>query len=188
MDTDTGLLLLRLLAGLLIAAHGVQKVSFRLGGSGLAGGTEEFRHDGFRGGALTALAAGAAQIGSGLLLAAGALTPLGAAGAIGVMTVALTVKWPHGLWVQHDGYEYPLVLIGIATTLAVTGPGRFSADRALGLPHWPLWSAAAALAVGVAGGLAVRALLHDPAVPASPAPTAPADTSAPPPHPEGPRR
>lgn len=170
MDTDTGLLLLRLLAGLLIAAHGVQKVSFLLGGSGLAGGTEEFRRDGFRGGALTALAAGAGQIGSGLLLAAGALTPLGAAGAIGVMTVALTVKWPHGLWVQHDGYEYPLVLIGIAATLALTGPGRFSADRALGLPHWRGWTAAAALAVGVAGGLAVRALLRDAAASAAPAP------------------
>ncbi|MFB6559117.1 DoxX family protein [Streptomyces sp. NPDC056400] len=165
---DTGLFLLRLLAGLLIAAHGVQKVSFRLGGSGLAGGAAEFRRDGFRGGALTALAAGAGQIGSGLLLAAGALTPLGATMAIGVMTVALTVKWPHGLWVQHDGYEYPLVLIGIATGLALTGPGRFSVDRALGLPHWPGWSAAAALVLGAASGLAVRALLHDPATPPAP--------------------
>ncbi|MFE5718980.1 DoxX family protein [Streptomyces erythrochromogenes] len=170
MDTDTGLLLLRLLTGLLLAAHGVQKVSFLLGGSGLAGGTEEFRHDGFRGGALTALAAGAGQIGSGLLLAAGALTPLAAAGTIGVMTVALTVKWPNGLWVQHDGYEYPLVLIGIATTLALAGPGRLSADQALGLPHWPAWSAAASLAAGVAGGLAARALLHHPPAPATQAP------------------
>lgn len=168
MDTDTGLLLLRLLVGLLIAAHGVQKVSFLLGGTGLAGGTEEFRHDGFRGGTFTALAAGASQIGSGLLLAAGALTPLAAAGAIGVMTVALTVKWPNGLWVQHDGYEYPLVLIGTATTLALTGPGRLSADHALDLPPWPAWSAPAALTLGVAGGLAARALLHQPPAPHAP--------------------
>ncbi|KJY36539.1 DoxX protein, partial [Streptomyces sp. NRRL S-495] len=41
---DTGLLILRLVTGLLIAGHGIQKVSFRLDGSGLAGGTEEFRH------------------------------------------------------------------------------------------------------------------------------------------------
>lgn len=168
MDTDTGLLLLRLLTGLLIAAHGVQKVSFLLGGSGLVSGTGSS--------GTTASAAGrsppspreAGQIGSGLMLAAGALTPLAAAGAIGVMTVALTVKWPNGLWVQHDGYEYPLVLIGIATTLALTGPGRLSADHALGLPHWPAWSAAAALALGTAGGLAVRALLHHPPAPAPP--------------------
>ncbi|MFF3734270.1 DoxX family protein [Streptomyces sp. NPDC002476] len=160
---DTGLLILRLVAGLLIAGHGIQKVSFRLGGSGLAGGTEEFRHDGFRGGALTALAAGAGQIGSGLLLAAGALTPVAATGAIGVMTVALTVKWPHGLWVQKDGYEYPLILIVIAAALSLTGPGRYSADQALGLLPWPGWSAATAVAVGVACGLATRALLHRPA-------------------------
>ncbi|MFE7428843.1 DoxX family protein [Streptomyces sp. NPDC057545] len=160
---DTGLLILRLVAGLLIAGHGIQKVSFRLGGSGLAGGTEEFRHDGFRGGALTALAAGAGQIGSGLLLAAGALTPLAAAGAIGVMTVALTVKWPHGLWVQKDGYEYPLILIVIAAALSLTGPGRHSADQALGLLPWPGWSTATAVAVGAACGLAARALLHHPA-------------------------
>lgn len=60
------------MAGLPIAGHGVQKVGFRPGGSGLDGGTQEFRHDGFRGGELTALAARAGRIGSGLLLAAGA--------------------------------------------------------------------------------------------------------------------
>ncbi|WP_432129310.1 DoxX family protein [Streptomyces sp. bgisy082] len=163
---DTGLLILRLVAGLLIAGHGMQKVSFRLGGNGLAGGTEEFRQDGFRGGALTALAAGAGQIGSGLLLAAGALTPLAAASAIGVMTVALTVKRPNGLWVQNDGYEYPLVLITTAAALALTGPGRFSADRTLDLLPWPTPWALAAIATGVAAGLATRAVLHRPAPPA----------------------
>ncbi|MFD8009782.1 DoxX family protein [Streptomyces sp. NPDC058955] len=162
---DTGLLILRLVAGLLIAGHGVQKVSFRLGGSGLAGGTEEFRHDGFRGGALTALAAGAGQLGSGLLLACGALTPLAATGAIGVMTVALTVKWPHGLWVQKDGYEYPLVLVTVSYVLALSGPGGYSVDQALGLLPWPAWVAALALPAGAGSGFAVRALLHrrDPA-------------------------
>ncbi|MEU2394046.1 DoxX family protein [Streptomyces sp. NPDC007369] len=162
---DTGLLVLRLVAGLLIAGHGVQKVSFRLGGNGLAGGTEEFRHDGFRGGALTALAAGAGQIGSGLLLACGALTPLAAAGAVGVMTVALTVKRPHGLWVQNDGYEYPLVLIVLSAVLGLTGPGRLSADALLGLTPWPAWWAAVAALGGVGSGLAVRALLHRPGPP-----------------------
>ncbi|MFG3505563.1 DoxX family protein [Streptomyces sp. NPDC047821] len=164
---DIGLLLLRLLTGLLIAGHGVQKVSFRLGGAGLGGGAEEFRHDGFRGGRLTALAAGAGQIGSGLLLAGGALTPLAAAGAAGVMTVALTVKWRHGLWVQKDGFEYPLVLVVIASALALTGPGRHSADALLGLLPWPWWAPVLAVAGGVGSGLAVRALLHAPA-PSSP--------------------
>ncbi|MFJ3502533.1 DoxX family protein [Streptomyces sp. NPDC090135] len=169
---DTGLLILRLLVGLLVAGHGVQKVSSHLGGRGLAGGTEEFRADGFRGGALTALAAGGGQIGSGLLLAAGLLTPLAAAGVIGVMTVALTVKWRHGLWVQNDGYEYPLVLIGTAAALAATGPGTRSLDAALGLTPYPPWWAALALAAGLGSGLLTRLLLHRPA-PAAPHAAAP---------------
>ncbi|MVO87775.1 DoxX family membrane protein [Streptomyces sp. p1417] len=159
---DTGLLVLRWLVGLLIAGHGVQKVSFRLGGDGLAGGTEEFRRDGFRGGRLTALVAGGSQLGAGLFLAAGLLTPLAAMAAMGVMTVAGTVKRHNGLWVQKDGYEYPLVLVGTAAVLVLTGPGRWSADHAFGLTPWPWWVQAAALVAGPASGLLTRAVLHRP--------------------------
>ncbi|MFR9793530.1 DoxX family protein [Streptomyces sp. MB22_4] len=157
---DAGLLVLRLVAGLLVAGHGVQKVSFRLGGHGLAGGTEEFRHDGFRGGRLTAVAAGASQIGAGLFLTAGLLTPLAAMAAMGVMTVAGTVKLPKGLWVQNDGYEYPMVLVVISAALALTGPGRWSLDQALGTTPWPAWVALAAIVVGPASGLLTRVVLH----------------------------
>ncbi|MFF8657345.1 DoxX family protein [Streptomyces huasconensis] len=157
---DTGLLVLRLVVGLLIAGHGVQKVSFRLGGDGLAGGTREFRHDGFRGGRLTAVAAGGSQIGAGLFLAAGLLTPAAAMAAMGVMTVAGSVKWPQGLWVQNDGYEYPLVLVVVSAVLALTGPGRWSADHALGLTPWPLWVSVAAVVIGPVSGLLTRAVLH----------------------------
>ncbi|MEU2227363.1 DoxX family protein [Streptomyces sp. NPDC012751] len=157
---DAGLLILRVVAGLLVAGHGVQKVSFRLGGHGLAGGTEEFRHDGFRGGRLTAVVAGASQIGAGLFLAAGLLTPLAAMAAMGVMTVAGTVKWPNGLWVQNDGYEYPLVLVVVSAVLALTGPGRWSLDHAAGITPWPLWVAVAAIVVGPVSGLLTRLVLH----------------------------
>ncbi|MFF7474527.1 DoxX family membrane protein [Streptomyces sp. NPDC008092] len=157
---DAGLLILRLLAGLLIAGHGVQKVSFRLGGKGLVGGTEEFRHDGFRGGRLTAVVAGGSQIGAGLFLAAGLLTPLAAMAAMGVMTVAGTVKWPKGLWVQNDGYEYPMVLVVVSVALSLTGPGRWSVDHALGLTPWPLWLVLAAIVIGPTSGLLTRAVLH----------------------------
>jgi putative oxidoreductase len=159
---DAGLLILRLAVGLLIAGHGVQKVSFRLGGNGLAGGTEEFRHDGFRGGRLTALVAGASQIGSGLFLAAGLLTPLAAMAAMGVMTVAGTVKRPKGLWVQNDGYEYPLVLVVVSAALALTGPGRWSVDHALAVTPWPAWITLPAIVLGPVSALLTRTVLHRP--------------------------
>ncbi|MEU3858672.1 DoxX family protein [Streptomyces sp. NPDC028722] len=157
---NTGLLVLRLVVGLLIAGHGVQKVSFHLGGHGLAGGTEEFRHDGFRGGRLTAVVAGTSQVGAGLFLAAGLLTPLAAMAAMGVMTVAGTVKRVHGLWVQNDGYEYPLVLVAACAALALTGPGRWSLDHASGLAPWPVWIVLPALVIGPTSGLLTRAVLH----------------------------
>lgn len=159
---NAGLLVLRLVTGLLIAGHGVQKVSFRLGGHGLAGGTEEFRHDGFRGGRLTAIVAGASQIGAGLFLTAGLLTPLAAMAAMGVMTVAGTVKRPKGLWVQNDGYEYPMVLVVVSAALALTGPGRWSLDQALGITPWPLWVVLPAIVAGPVSGLLTHVVLHRP--------------------------
>ncbi|MEU9215756.1 DoxX family protein [Streptomyces sp. NPDC048376] len=161
---DSGLLVLRLVVGLLIAGHGVQKISYRLGGNGLAGGTEEFRRDGFRGGRLTALAAGGSQIGAGLFLAVGLLTPLAAMAATGVMTVAGTVKWHKGLWVQNDGYEYPLVLVTASASVALTGPGRWSLDHLLGPGPWPLWISISAIVIGLISGLLTRTLLNDPAL------------------------
>lgn len=165
MGIDLGLALLRVVVGVLLVGHGLQKVTHLFGGEGLAGGVAELRGDGFRGGALSALAAGLGQTAAGALLAAGALTPAAASAAIGVMTVAATVKAPHGLWVQHDGYEFPLVLIVVAATLAVTGPGGWSVDALLGLGRPPVLLGLAATAVGLTAGFATRALLTRPTTP-----------------------
>ncbi|MGW0712407.1 DoxX family protein [Streptomyces sp. NPDC002643] len=159
---DIGLLVLRVAIGLLFAGHGIQKVSHRLGGHGIEGGAAEFRADGFRGGRLTAAAAGLGQITAGLLFCAGALTPLAATIAAGVMTVAITVKWHNGLWVQHDGYEYPLVLVILPAVLTLTGPGRWSVDQALGLLAWSPWWTVAAVGLGVFSGLMTRVILGRP--------------------------
>lgn len=160
MGDDVGILLLRVVLGLLLTGHGIQKVSFRLGGKGLAGGIQEFASDGFRGGVYTALAAGLGQIGAGLFLILGFLTPVAAVAAIGVMTVAATVKTKNGLWVQNDGYEYPLVLIAMASTLSLTGAGRWSLDALLGIDQLPLWTGILASLAGILAGFAVRLVLH----------------------------
>ncbi|GAA3074433.1 MULTISPECIES: DoxX family protein [Actinomycetes] len=160
MGEDIGLLILRLVLGLLIAGHGAQKVSRLFGGEGLDGGSREFAADGFIGGRATAVAAGASQLAAGLLLALGLMTPAAAMIVAGVMTLAVTVKHRHGLWSHHGGYEYPLVLIVGAAALALAGPGSLSLDALLGLSRPPLLIALGTVGGGVGAGLAMRWLLH----------------------------
>jgi putative oxidoreductase len=161
--TDTGLLVVRMTLGAFVAAHGVQKLTHFWGGTGLAGSVAEFEADGFRGGIVTALAAGVTQVGSGLFLVLGLLTPAAAAGVIGVMTVAVTVKIPVGFWSQDGGFEYPLLLALIAAAVAFTGPGGLSFDAVLGIAgRWGWRAAIGAVTMGVVAALLMRVMLHDP--------------------------
>jgi len=66
-------------------------------------------------------------------LLAGA-APLASLLVLGTPTVAIAkVHGPKGFFVQNGGYEYNLVLIIAALTLALVGPGAFSLDHLLGL-------------------------------------------------------
>jgi len=173
---DTGLLLLRLAVGLLLSGHGSQKLFGRFGGHGLAGTGGFFHSVGFRPGRRMAFAAGLTELGGGLLLALGLLTPLAAAAVIGTMAVAASVHVSKGLWGQNGGYELPLVYAVAAATLAFTGPGAASFDNLLGLEDWSGVAAGIlAVAAGLLGALVVisgarRALAGDtPAYPSEPA-------------------
>jgi putative oxidoreductase len=146
---DAGMLLLRLVVGLTMAAHGAQKLFGSFGGPGLAGTAHFLEQMGFRPGELHALLSGGAEFGGGLLLALGLLTPLGAAAVTGSMLAAIaTVTWQNGFISAKGGYEYNLVLIASALAVAFAGPGRLSVDEALGwrLSGWRWGVAAAALA------------------------------------------
>jgi putative oxidoreductase len=131
---DVGLLVIRLAIGLFLAAHGAQKLFGSFGGHGLAGTGGFLESLGYRPGRANAALAGLAELGGGLLLALGLLTPLGAAAAIGVMVNAMgSVHWRNGIWSAEGGVEYPLVLAAVAAGLACTGAGEVSIDHALGL-------------------------------------------------------
>ena len=151
---DSGLLLARVVFGLLMAAHGSQKLFGWFGGYGLAGTGGFFESLGFRPGKLFAAAAGGTEFAAGLLVAFGLLGPLGPALIVSVMIVAMaTVHWPNGLFAQNNGIEVPLLYGVAALTLALTGYGAFSLDAALALT-WSepvIWTA---LAIGVVGGFA----------------------------------
>ena len=149
-----GLLILRLVVGLTMAAHGSQKLFGWFGGHGLKGTGGFLEQLGFIPGRRNALFAGLAELTGGLLLALGLATPLAATLIISVMFVAVaTVHVKHGYFSQNQGFEYNLTLAAVALSLAIIGAGPVSLDAALHLPDaGPIWGLAA-LVAGVAGGL-----------------------------------
>jgi putative oxidoreductase len=159
-----GLLLARVVIGLIMAAHGAQKLFGWFGGYGLNKTGEFFAHLGFRPGRGFAAVASLTEITSGLLVATGFLGPIGPALMISVMIVAMiTVHWEHGLFASSNGVEVPLLYMTVALGLALTGYGPYSLDRVLGIAgRWTSGLTAVVVAVGVLGGFANVAIRRRP--------------------------
>ena len=152
---NTGLLVARVVFGLLMAAHGSQKLFGWFGGYGLTGTAGFFESLGFRPARFFTVLASASELAGGLLVALGFLGPIGPALMLSVMIVAaVSVHWQHGLFASSNGIEVPLLYGAAGLALALTGPGRYSIDGLLGLTS--LWTpdiALAAIGVGVVGAI-----------------------------------
>jgi putative oxidoreductase len=163
-----GILFLRVIVGLVVFAHGAQKLFGWWGGGGVRGTAGFFGPLGFRWPTAMALLAGIGEA-SGLLFAVGFLTPLAALMVASTMVVAVgSVHWKNGIFSTNGGYEYNLVLSTVVIAVAATGPGRFSLDRALG---WDdnlagVWWGVGVLALSLVGGALVLALREQPPEPA----------------------
>ena len=145
---EYGLLLLRLVVGLLFAGHGAQKLFGWFGGGGPTGTAGFFASLGYRWPARMAIVAGLAELGGGVLLATGFLTPLAAfLLAIVMLNAIITVVFPKGFL---GGYEFETTLLTAAIALAATGPGRISLDNAVGWEDEISGIAWASLALGSA--------------------------------------
>jgi putative oxidoreductase len=160
MSMSLGLLILRVVIGLTLAGHGAQKLFGWWGGSGMAGWTQVVTKLRIRPAAAWAWVAALSEFGGGLLLAFGLLSPLGSLAIAGAMLVAIaTVHWPNGFWSGKRGYEFNLALLASVTAVALTGPGTYSLDQAIGIhPPEPLTLVVGIVAVvlGVVGTLASR--------------------------------
>ncbi|MET9342288.1 DoxX family protein [Nonomuraea sp. NPDC003727] len=156
---DIGVLLLRVPAGLLLMGHGAQKLFGWFDGGGPDKTGEVMTALGYPHGKLVGTVAGLGELGSGAGIALGAATPVSAAGLIATMTNAIVAAHlPQGLWAQHGGFEYPLVLGTAATALAVHGPGSLSVDAMLGVERKGLTWGMVALVLGVSSAAVVLSL------------------------------
>jgi putative oxidoreductase len=132
-----GLLILRGVVGALVAGHGAQKLFGLFGGDGIEGTAGFMESLRYRNGRVAAIAAGVAETVGGLLLILGFLTPLAAAGVIGVVAVAfVTNHRDAGFFVFHrptEGWEYLMVLAAACVAIGPIGPGEWSLDDAFGI-------------------------------------------------------
>lgn len=166
MTYDLFLLVLRVATGLIVAAHGAQKLFGWWGGPGYAGFRGGMGYMGLKPAGFWAAMGVAGELGGGLLLALGFLQPLGAVGVVAAMLTAIFLVHFPKFFSTNNGSEFPLILLINALVLGFTGAGAYSLDAVLGIALPPttfLYSLGLAVA-GVIVALVTR-------TPPAPAPT-----------------
>ena len=156
-----GLLILRLVIGLTLVAHGAQKLFGWWGGPGLKGWEGAMNHMRIRPAIFWTWVSALAEFGGGLALALGLLTPLPSFAIAGSMLVAIAlVHLPKGFFNSKGGFEFNLAILAALATIALAGPGAYSLDAAFGI-RFPepitLFVMTILLILGVGAALLTRA-------------------------------
>ncbi|MFF7727970.1 DoxX family protein [Streptomyces sp. NPDC008001] len=147
-----GILLLRMMLGIIMVAHGTQKLFGWFDGPGLDGTAKGFAAWGYPAPRTMAVVAGLSEGLGGAGLFLGLLTPLAAAAVLGTMVNALGVTWDGG-FLLPKGVEFTLLVAVSAAALALTGPGRYAADAYLpGLRYHRLSYGIAAIVLALVTG------------------------------------
>lgn len=161
---NVGLLILRLVLGLTLAAHGFNKF---FGGGRIPGTARWFESIGMKPGKFHATVAATTEMSAGLGLAAGLLTPIPAAGFVSLMLVAAwTVHRPNGFFIVKEGWEYNLVLSVTAVGVATLGAGKYSLDWLIFGHNWlDGWAGLLlSLLLGLAGAIGQLLIFYRPPV------------------------
>jgi putative oxidoreductase len=133
---DRGALVARLALGLIMFPHGAQHALGLFGGYGFSGTLGWMtRTLGFPA-ALAALAI-VVELAAPFALAVGLLGRLGALGIAGIMLGAITTHAPNGFFMNwfgslpagSEGFEYHLLVLGLAAVVMINGSGYLSLDR-----------------------------------------------------------
>ena len=123
-------LILRLVCGVVFAAHGAQKLFGWFGGYGLQATAGWMDSIGLAPGIVMASLAGSVEFFGGLLLIAGlAVRPVAVLLALTMLVAITVVHLANGLFMANNGYEFGLALLAMSVALAVRGAGSLSLDR-----------------------------------------------------------
>jgi putative oxidoreductase len=125
-----GLTVLRVIAGIIFAAHGAQKLFGWFGGYGLEGVGQWMESIGLAPGYLLALMAGSAEFFGGLALIVGLLArPAAAVLAVTMVVAIATAHLANGFFISNNGYEFALALLAISVAILIEGAGKLSLDK-----------------------------------------------------------
>lgn len=161
-----GLLVMRVGLGVVLGAHGLQKLFGWWGGSGVAGFRNSLSDVGYHHADILAYVSAGGEIVSAVLLVLGLFTPIAAAGALAFLInglLATVSARPHSHTFSYflpDGHEYQITLIVLAVAVILCGPGRYGLDAGRGWAHRPFIGSFVALLAGIAAGVAVWVLLN----------------------------
>lgn len=158
MNYDLFLLVLRVATGLIVAAHGAQKLFGWWGGPGYAGFRGGMSYMGLKPAGVWAALGVASELGGGLLLALGLLNPLGALGVAAAMLTAIFLVHYPKFFSTNNGSEFPLILLINALVLGFGGSGAYSLDAVLGiaLPAATYWYGLGLVVVGFIVAMVTR--------------------------------
>lgn len=121
--------ILRVPIGLILAAHGSQKLFAWFGGYGLDGTGQWMASVGLNPGFAMALLAGSAEFFGGVALMLGLLTrPAAVINAVTMLVALFWVHWGKGFFLDTHGIEYALALLSANAALVFIGGGRYSLD------------------------------------------------------------
>ena len=133
---DWTLTLLRLAAGIMILAHGLQKTLGWFGGPGFSAQMAGFEAGGIP--AVFAFLAIMAEFIGGIGLILGALTRIAAFGlAVNMVVAVYMFNWANGFFMnwggrqKGEGFEFHMLAIAMAIVLMAKGGGAASVDRAI---------------------------------------------------------
>ena len=166
---DTGVLILRVVVGLLLVGYGSQKLFGWFGGGGLRSHAGWLSSLGYRPGLSFAVLNGLAEAGGGALLVLGLATPAAAAILVANFVNAYRAHAGKGVWNANGGWELPLLYGTVVAALGFTGSGTHSLDHVLG---WDLagteWGVAALTGGAIAATASLLIRRRDPQAVATP--------------------